>query len=143
MHDHVIGIRGVMSAARMNKYGTVVDYYNQAEKEICVLVQCETANAINNIPTIAKTEGIDGIFIGPSDLSASIGKIGQFEDEEVQKLIHAALAHCKAANIPAGILTSKKEYALNYLKCGYTYVGINSDINLFTRSAEQLLKEFK
>ena len=81
------GIRGVMSAARMNKYGTVTDYYNKAENEICVIVQCETKKAIENISKIASVEGIDGIFLGPSDISASIGKIGKFEDEEVQSLI--------------------------------------------------------
>ena len=89
------GIRGVMSAARMNKYGTVTDYYKKADDEICVLIQCESKKAIQNISKIAAVEGVDGIFIGPSDLSASIGKIGQFEDEEVQALIALGLESCK------------------------------------------------
>jgi 4-hydroxy-2-oxoheptanedioate aldolase len=137
------GIRGVMSAARMNKYGHVTDYYQAAEKEICVLVQCETKTAIENIPEIAKVEGVDGIFIGPSDVSASIGKIGQFESKEVQDLINKALDLCKKHKKPAGILTAKKDYAQKYIKDGYTFVAINSDTNLFARGAESLLKEFK
>lgn len=137
------GVRGVMSAARMNKYGTVVDYYNKADEQICVLVQCETKKAIDNISKVAAVEGIDGIFLGPSDLSASIGKIGKFEDEEVQTLIYKGLESCKKGNKPAGILTAKKNYAKKYVEDGFTYVAINSDTNLIARSAENLLKEFK
>jgi 4-hydroxy-2-oxoheptanedioate aldolase len=137
------GIRGIMSAARMNRYGHVENYYLEAEKELCVLIQCETKEAIKNIPEIAKVDGIDGIFIGPSDLSGSIGKIGQFEDQEVQDLIHEGLALATQAGKPAGILTGKKDYAKKYVEAGYTFVAINSDTNLFARSAESLLKEFK
>ena len=92
---------------------------------------------------IAKVEGIDGIFIGPSDLSGSIGKIGQFEDQEVQDLIYEGLELSTKAGKPAGILTGKKDYAKKYVEAGYTFVAINSDTNLFARSAENLLKEFK
>ena len=137
------GVRGVMSAARMNKYGTVKDYYTKAEHEICVLVQCETKKAIENISKIAAIEGIDGIFLGPSDLSASIGKIGQFEDEEVQSLIMQGLQDCKKNKKAAGILTAKIDYAKKYVSDGFTYVAVNSDTNLMARSAENLLKEFK
>ena len=112
-------------------------------KEICVLVQCETKEAIKNIPEISKIEGVDGIFMGPSDISGSIGKIGQFEDQEVQDLIHEALELCNKNGKPAGILTAKKDYAKKYVESGYTFVAINSDTNLFARSAESLLKEFK
>ena len=132
-----------MSAARMNRYGTVTDYYKKADDEICVIVQCESKKAIQNISKIAAVEGVDGIFIGPSDLSASIGKIGQFEDEEVQALISLGLENCKKSNIPAGILTAKKYFAKKYVADGFTYVAINSDTNLIARSAENLLKEFK
>ena len=137
------GIRGVMSAARMNRYGHIENYYKEAEKEICVLIQCETKEAIKNIPEIAKIDGIDGIFIGPSDLSSSIGKIGQFEDKEVQDLIYEGLNLCSKSGKPAGILTGKQEYAKKYIKDGYTFVAVNSDTNLFARGAENLLKEFK
>ena len=137
------GIRGVMSAARMNKYGTVTDYYHKAEKEICVIVQCETKNAIENIPKIAAVDGVDGIFVGPSDLSASIGKLGQFEDSEVQSLIIQAKDVCAKHNIPIGILTAKKDFAKKYVADGFTFVAVNSDTNLIARSAEALLKEFK
>ena len=112
------------------------------KKEICVLIQCETKEAIKNIPEIAKVDGIDGIFIGPSDLSGSIGKIGQFEDQEVQDLIYEGLELATKAAKPAGILT-EKDYAKKYVEAGYTFVAINSDTNLFARSAENLLKEFK
>jgi len=137
------GIRGVMSSARMNKYGNVADYYNIAEKEICVIVQCETKNAIENISKIAAVDGIDGIFVGPSDLSASLGKIGQFEDPDVQFLINKAKKSCAKYNKPIGILTGKKDFAKKYISDGFTFVAINSDTNLIARSAENLLKEFK
>ena len=137
------GIRGIMSAARMNRYGHVENYYEDAEKEICVIVQCETKDAIKNIPEISKIDGVDGIFMGPSDISGSIGKIGKFEDQEVQDLIHEALDVCNKVGKPAGILTAKKDYAKKYVEAGYTFVAINSDTNLFARSADSLLKEFK
>ena len=137
------GVRGVMSAARMNKYGIVKNYYTESENEICVLVQCETKKAIENISEIAAIDGIDGIFLGPSDLSASIGKIGQFEDEEVQSLIMQGLEDCKKNKKAAGILTAKLDYAKKYISDGFTYVAVNSDTNLFARGAENLLKEFK
>ena len=137
------GVRGVMSVARMNRYGHVSNYYEKAEKEICVLVQCETKDAIKNIPEIAKVDGVDGIFMGPSDISGSIGKIGQFEDQEVQDLINHALELCKKADKPAGILTGKRDYAKKYVENGYTFVAVGSDTNLFAESAKALLKEFK
>lgn len=136
------GIRGVMSVARMNRYGHVKDYYNKAQKEICVLVQCETKEAIQNIPNICKVDGVDGIFIGPSDLSSSLGKIGEFEDTEVQDLIYKGLDLSNKFKKPAGILTGKKEYAKKYIESGFTFVAVNSDTNLFARGAENLLKDF-
>lgn len=136
------GIRGVMSSARMNRYGTVIDYYNQCEKETCVIVQCESITAVKNIPSICEIEGIDAIFVGPSDLSASIGKIGQVSDPEVQYLIQEALDLSRRSNKPCGILTSNMEYAKRYKNAGFTFVGINSDSNLLARSAEKLLREF-
>ncbi len=137
------GIRGVMSSARMNRYGTVVDYYNTAEKEMCVIVQCETEQSISKIPEIARIVGVDGIFIGPSDLSASINKIGHFESQEVQLLINKSLELCKTSNMPIGILTSNKVYAKKYIRDGFTFVGVNSDANLLARSAESLLQDIR
>ena len=80
------GIRGVMSLARMNNYGATPDYYLNAHKEICVVVQCETVEAVENIPEIAKVPGVDAIFVGPSDLSASMGHIGNPYYKDVQKM---------------------------------------------------------
>lgn len=137
------GIRGVMSAARMNKYGLINNYYDNCNKEISIIIQCETKESIYNIPKFIKMNEIDGIFIGPSDLSASIGKIGQINDKEVQDLINIALNYCKEYKKPIGILTSNKELAKKYLINGFTFVGINSDLNLFTQSAKLLLDEFK
>ena len=137
------GVRGVMSTARMNGYGTVRDYYLRAAGEMCVVVQCETEAAVRSIPEIAAVEGVDAVFIGPSDLSASVGKIGQFEDPQVQALIRDALRACQESNIPAGILTSNKAYAKRYLAAGFTFVGVNSDTNLLARGAEALLAEFQ
>ena len=100
-----------------------------------IMLSIDAGTAVNSLA--------DGIFIGPSDLSASIGKIGQFEDEEVQSLISLGLENCKKSNVPAGILTAKKDFAKKYVADGFTYVAVNSDTNLIARSAENLLKEFK
>ena len=70
------GIRGVAVATRAGRYGRVTGYLNKANAEICVLVQVETGPALEQLEAIAKVEGVDGVFIGPSDLAASLGHLG-------------------------------------------------------------------
>ena len=105
------GIRGVATASRASRYGRVPEYLSKADTEICLLVQVETRAALNRIEEIAGVEGVDGVFIGPSDLSASLGQIGKPGHPDVQKALEDAVRRLTAACKPAGILTGNQEEA--------------------------------
>jgi 4-hydroxy-2-oxoheptanedioate aldolase len=137
------GIRGVAAAARASRYGRVPDYLKKADGEICLLVQVETRQALDQIEAIAGTEGVDGVFIGPSDLSASFGHIGNPQHPEMQKLLQDSVTRLKAVGKPAGILTTNEDEARRYIGWGYTFVAVGSDVGLLARGADALAKRFK
>jgi len=137
------GIRGVAAAARASRYGRVADYLKKADSEICLLVQVETRTALDQIEAIARVDGVDGVFIGPSDLSASLGHIGNPGHPEVQKALEGAVRQLKAVGKPAGILTGNEEEARRYIGWGYLFVAIGSDVGLLGRGADALAKKFR
>src|SRR5206468_2220093 len=122
-----LGIRGVSVAPRANLYGRVANYHARAHEQICVLVQVETASAVNQIEQIAAVDGVDGIFIGPSDLAADLGHLGNPGHPEVQDAIARACARIRAAGKAAGMLTSDAEAAARYVEAGFTFVAAGSD----------------
>lgn len=137
------GIRGTAGSARGSRYGRIKDYLKKANAEMCVLVQAETSAALDQLEAIAKVDGIDGVFIGPSDLAASLGHIGNMQHPTVQKAIEDAGRRLKAVGKPAGILTLDEEEARRYISWGYTFVAVGADVGLLTRSADALAKKFK
>jgi 4-hydroxy-2-oxoheptanedioate aldolase len=137
------GIRGVAAAARASRYGRVADYLKRADTEICLLVQVETRSALDQLEAIATVEGVDGVFIGPSDLSASFGHIGNPQHREVQAALEQAVKRLKAVGKPAGILTVNQDEARRYIDWGYTFVAVGSDIGLLGRGADALASTFK
>ena len=137
------GIRGVAAAARASRYGRVNDYLKKADGEICLLVQVETRAALGELEAIATIPGIDGVFIGPSDLSASFGHIGNPQHAEVQQALQDSVTRLKAVGKPAGILTTNEEEARRYIGWGYTFVAVGSDVGLLGRGADALAKRFK
>ncbi len=137
------GIRGTAGSARGSRYGRVKDYLKKANGEICVLVQAETREALGQLEAIAKVDGVDGVFIGPSDLAASMGHIGELTHPEVQKAIEDAGRRLKALGKPAGILTLNEDEARRYISWGYTFVAVGADVGLLARSADALAKKFK
>src|SRR5262245_13735155 len=137
------GVRGVSVAARASRYGRVPGYLTKANDEICVLVQVETRTALDQIEAIAKVEGIDGVFIGPSDLAASLGHLGNPQHDDVQKAIENAVKRLKALGKPAGILTSNEDEARRYIEWGYLFVAVGADVGLLARNADALAKRFK
>ena len=114
-----------------------------AEKEICTLVQVETREALDQLEAIAQVDGVDGVFIGPSDLSASFGHVGNPQHPEMQKILESAVTRLKAVGKPAGILTGNDEEARRYIGWGYTFVAVGSDVGLLARHADALAKKFK
>lgn len=138
-----LGIRGVSVAPRANLYGRVPDYHRRAHENTCVVVQVETRAALGQIEAIASVEGIDGIFIGPSDLAADFGFLANPRHPEVQAAIADGCARIRAAGRAAGILTGDPEEAARYLESGFTFVAVGSDVGILARGAERLASQFK
>lgn len=137
------GIRGITVSGRGSRYGRVPDYLKRADAEICVLVQVETGEALAEIEAIASVDGVDGVFIGPADLSASLGHIGNPGHPEVQAAIKGAVERLAAVGKPAGILTPSEADARRYIEWGYRFVAVGSDLGLLTRHADALAKTFR
>ena len=137
------GVRGITGSGRASRYGRVKDYLKNASDEICVLVQVETREALKQIEAIAAVEGIDGVFIGPNDLSASFGHIGNWGHAEVQDAIKDAAVRIRKVGKAAGILTPNEEEAKKFIEWGYTFVAVGADLGLLAKNADALAKRFK
>jgi 4-hydroxy-2-oxoheptanedioate aldolase len=136
------GVRGVTGSGRAARYGRIKDYLRQANEQICVLVQVETREALDRLDEIAAVDGVDGVFIGPADLAASLGHVGNPQHSEVQAAIETALARLRAVGKPAGILSFAPEEARRYIEWGCSFVAVGSDLALLARSADGLASEF-
>lgn len=137
------GIRGVSVSHRSNGYGTVVDYFKQVNQNIAVLVQIESQQGVDNLDAIAATDGVDGIFVGPGDLSAALGHLGNPSHPEVQSAIQYIFARAKAVGKPAGILAPVETDARRYLEWGATFVAVGSDLGIFRSATQRLCDQFK
>lgn len=137
------GIRGITTSGRAARYGRVQGYLKKAADEICVLVQVETREALGRIEEIASVPGVDGVFIGPSDLSASLGHLGNSAHPEVQAALQDAVSRLKQVGVPGGILTSNEDEAKRYIDWGYTFVAVGSDLGVLAKNADALAKRFK
>lgn len=137
------GIRGITGSGRASRYGRVRDYLKNASQEICVLVQVETRSALDQIETIASVDGVDGVFIGPNDLAASFGHIGNWQHPDVQQALQDAARRLRKVDKPAGILTPNEDEAKRFIEWGYTFVAVGADLGLLARGADTLAKRFK
>ncbi|ENU1226827.1 4-hydroxy-2-oxoheptanedioate aldolase [Providencia rettgeri] len=137
------GIRGVGSAlARASRWNRVPNYLTRANDEMCVIVQVETREAMNNLPEILKVEGVDGVFIGPADLSADMGFSGNPNHPEVKAAIEKATLQIREAGLAPGILMAAPDVAEHYLKLGALFVAVGVDTTLLARTAEALAAKF-
>lgn len=142
-HYPPAGIRGVGSAlARASRWNRIPDYLSRANDEICVLVQVETHEALQNLPEIAAVEGVDGVFIGPADLSADMGHIGNPQHPEVKTAIEQAIGQIKASGKAAGILMTNVDEARHYLNMGALFVAVGVDTSILTGAANALAARF-
>ncbi|MFW9621928.1 MAG: 4-hydroxy-2-oxoheptanedioate aldolase, partial [Macromonas sp.] len=138
------GIRGVGAAlARASRWNQVTNYLAHADDEMCLLVQAETPRALDNLAAIAAVEGVDGVFFGPADLSASMGYRGQPGHPAVQQAILDGMATVRAAGKAAGILATDKALAQQYLEAGAQFVAVGVDTTLLVRAATDLAQHFK
>jgi len=133
------GRRGVAGITRASGYGSVSDYITTANAQICVLVQVETGAALDRIEEIATVPGVDGVFIGPADLAASLGHPGASDHPEVLRALRDAAERLGRVGRPAGILATTTADALRYRGWGYGFVAAGMDLILLMRTAGELL----
>lgn len=139
-----VGVRGMGSAlARASRWQAHARYVHEADEQVCVLVQAETVTAMANLDAIAATPGVDGVFIGPADLSASMGHRGNAAHPEVQAAIADGIRRIRAAGKAPGILATTEAGARHWLDAGALFVAVGADTMLLAQGAAQLLGRFK
>jgi len=138
-----LGIRGVAVTPRATGYGRTQGYHRSAHHETCILVQLETKTALIEIEAVAAIEGVDGIFIGPSDLAAAFGHLGNPKHPEVQAAIKDAAARIRGTGKSAGFLTGNVDDAEGYFEMGYNFTAVGSDVGILARNAESIAARFQ
>lgn len=137
------GVRGVAGTTRASRFGRVKDYAKRAHEEICVLVQVENQEGLDELDAIVAVEGIDGVFIGPADLHASLGYLGDIANPKVMPVIDDAIRRIRNGGKAPGILTPSEDNARRQLQAGALFVAVGSDVGLLARGAEALAAKFK
>lgn len=136
------GIRG-MAGARASRWGRIADYALHANEQICVLVQAETRTALDNLDAIAAVDGVDGVFIGPADLSASLGHVGQPDHPQVRDAIENAFERIARAGKASGILMTDEALARHYIGLGGLFVAVGLDSALLARHSAALAASYR
>lgn len=138
------GIRGVGSAlARASRWNSMPGYLDRADEQMCLLVQIENLDGLANLDAIAAVDGVDGVFIGPADLSAAMGHRGDPGHPEVQAAIEGAIARIRRAGKAAGILSADQGLARRYLSLGASFVAVGVDTTVLMRGLQTLAAAFK
>jgi 4-hydroxy-2-oxoheptanedioate aldolase len=137
------GVRGVAAVHRASRFGRATDYLKRANDEVAVIVQLETPEAVERLPEIAAVDGVDAVFVGPGDLSAAMGHIGNIAHPEVQALIAKAASDCRTLRIPVGIVGPNPEMVRRFIGYGYNFAAIASDIALMTGRAGDWLGQLR
>jgi 2-dehydro-3-deoxyglucarate aldolase len=133
------GVRGVAGSTRATRFGTSPNYLRTANQNIGVIVQVETPQAVEALDEIAAVEGIDAVFVGPSDLSAALGRIGELTHPSVLGLMARAVQRCKARGTPVGTLGASADHVAQYRAIGFDFLAISSDIGLMMRGAREAI----
>jgi 4-hydroxy-2-oxoheptanedioate aldolase len=136
------GIRG-MAATRASGWGRNAGYATEANEQVCLLVQAETRKGIDNLDEIAAVEGVDGVFIGPSDLSAAFGHVGDPWHPEMEKIIADAFRRIQRAGKAVGILTLDETRAKQHVEMGASFIAVGTDSSLMVKGTSALAAAFK
>lgn len=137
------GVRGMAGTIRAARYGRVTDYARRASQEICLLLQVETQTALDNLEAIATTPGVDGIFIGPADLAASLGYPGQSGHPAVRAAVLAAVTRLRGLGVPSGILTTDPDFLRAVMAAGTTFTAVGIDMQILVAGADRLATAFR
>jgi 4-hydroxy-2-oxoheptanedioate aldolase len=136
------GVRGVAGATRATRFGRIKDYAKRAHEELCVLVQVETKPALDQLEAICAVEGVDGVFIGPADLHASMGYTGETANPAVMPLIEEAMRRIRKTGKAAGFLSPVEADAKRMIAAGSNFCAVGADVGLLARGAEALRARF-
>ena len=136
------GMRGMAGMTRATRYGKVDDYFTTAWDELCLIVQVETVEGLKNLDGIAQTDGVDAVFIGPADLSASMGLTGQMTHPDVDAAVGAAIARLGELGVPAGVMALDPDVADRYLASGASFVAVAVDLVLLADAVADIRKRF-
>jgi 4-hydroxy-2-oxoheptanedioate aldolase len=138
------GKRGIGAAlARASGYNTYAGYLDEADAQICLLLQIESQAGLAALDDILAIDGVDGVFIGPADLAADMGHRGNPTHPDVRQAVEDAVGRIAAAGKPAGMLSSNRDFATRCLELGATFVAVGSDVGLLVNSARQLCDAYK
>ena len=137
------GIRGVAGTMRANRFGRYSDYFERINDEIAVLVQLETASAIAQASEIAAVDGVDGVFFGPADIGADLGKLGNPMDPAVWELLAPVSKKLIEDGVAVGTLVSDVSFATQLFNDGYNYVACGTDMGLLNKSADNLVADMR
>jgi 4-hydroxy-2-oxoheptanedioate aldolase len=137
------GVRGVAGMNRGAGFGTIAGYHRHAAEELCVIVQVETITALERLEEIATVPGVDSIFIGPFDLSASMGLLGQLDAPEVRQRLAFGAQECRRLGIPCGIIGDTPERVARFLDFGYSWAAIDTDLGMMLGRATELLARLR
>ncbi|HUA33819.1 MAG TPA: 4-hydroxy-2-oxoheptanedioate aldolase [Candidatus Binataceae bacterium] len=138
------GVRGVGAAlARSSRWNRMPQYLKQSGDEMCLLVQIETLRGVENAKAIANTPGVDGVFIGPSDLSASMGHLGNLMHPDVLSTIERLMGEIRAVGKAPGILTGDEKLVQRYIELGCKFIAVSADTLLLAQSADRTAARFK
>jgi len=137
------GVRGMSGMSRASKFGTVAQYLKTANQGVGVIVQLETPQAIRALEEVASVEGVDAIFIGPADLSASMGHAGQLTHPAVLDVMAQAAQRCRAAGKPIGTVGGTPEIVAQCRAMGFDFIAISSDLGLLMRGAQAAVQALR
>ncbi len=137
------GVRGVSVSQRSNRYGSVADYFKIVNDNIAVMLQIESRAGVAAAAEIAAVDGVDGLFIGPSDLAAGYGHLGHPTHPDVQAAMATVFAAAKAVGKPVGILSPVEADARRYLEMGASYVAVGSDLGVLRMGTQALADKYR
>ncbi len=136
------GVRGVASS-RAARWGTTTDYFAEADDHVCLIAQIESTEGLANVEAIAAVDGIDALFVGPSDTAAALGHLGNPGHPEVQEAVIGALRAIRASGKPAGVYGATPDAAQRYADAGATFVIVGVDTMVLAKSLNNLAAQFK
>ena len=138
------GVRGVATAVnRAARWGMIDDYLSRADGEICVVCQIESVDGTEAIESIGAVDGVDALFVGPSDLAASMGLIGRSGQPDVVAAVDDAITRIVATGLPAGVFATNPELAARWTALGATFVAVGVDIALLAKAATDLAARYR